>query len=251
MRPGTARWIAILLVAALILGAGALVVLGPGPAPAPPPGADGAATAPHREPDRGAFLVAHATVPRVDVYRNRKAASPHRTLEHPTETGAPLVFLVEEEQGPWLRVLLPVRPNGSTGWIRAEDIHLLHHDYRIEVELGDRRLRAYEGGRVLLDAPVAVGTRDAPTPGGRYYIKELLRPPDPDTVYGSYAYGLSGFSNVFERFRGGEGVVGIHGTNDPSVIGREVSAGCIRLRNEDIEQLVPVLPLGTPVEIRA
>ncbi len=70
-------------------------------------------------------------------------------------------------------------------------------------------------------------------------------------MYGTFAYGLSGFSNVLKSFAGGSGVIGLHGTNDPSVIGQDVSAGCIRMRNEDIERLVPILPLGTPVEIVA
>ena len=69
--------------------------------------------------------------------------------------------------------------------------------------------------------------------------------------YGSYAYGLSGFSNVLTSFGGGDGVIGIHGTNDPSSIGQDVSHGCIRLQNADIERLVRFLPLGTPVDILA
>jgi lipoprotein-anchoring transpeptidase ErfK/SrfK len=78
----------------------------------------------------------------------------------------------------------------------------------------------------------------------------LLQPPDPNGVYGAFAYGLSGFSNVLTSFAGGEGVVGIHGTNDPSSIGKDVSAGCIRMSNEGIKKLAARLPLGVPVEIK-
>jgi lipoprotein-anchoring transpeptidase ErfK/SrfK len=42
---------------------------------------------------------------------------------------------------------------------------------------------------------------------------------------------------------------GIHGTDDPSSIGRSVSHGCVRLRNEDIEHLYRIVPVGTPVFI--
>jgi lipoprotein-anchoring transpeptidase ErfK/SrfK len=62
---------------------------------------------------------------------------------------------------------------------------------------------------------------------------------------------LSGFSNVIDEFRGGDGVIGIHGTNEPDAIGTDVSHGCIRMSNEAILELVPVLPLGTPVHITA
>jgi hypothetical protein len=42
---------------------------------------------------------------------------------------------------------------------------------------------------------------------------------------------------------------GIHGTNEPESIGRSVSHGCVRLRNEDIEKLYDMVPVGTPVYI--
>lgn len=70
-------------------------------------------------------------------------------------------------------------------------------------------------------------------------------------MYGPYAYGLSGFSNVLTEFNGGYGVIGIHGTNDPSSIGRDVNQGCIRMSNTGITTLAAILPLGTPVEIIA
>jgi lipoprotein-anchoring transpeptidase ErfK/SrfK len=220
--------------------------------PARPPPAEavpGDATWPEPVPADDTHTVAEAVVPGVKVFDSPADEKPSRRLDNPTEVGAPLVFLVTVETGKWLKVLLPVRPNGSTGWIRSNQVKLLQHDYRIEVLLDRHRLRAYDGDEVILNTEIAVGTQDTPTPGGRYYIKELLKPPNPNSVYGTYAYGLSGFSNVLESFAGGEGVIGIHGTNDPSVIGTDVSAGCIRMTNQDIEKLVKVLPLGTPVEI--
>ena len=42
---------------------------------------------------------------------------------------------------------------------------------------------------------------------------------------------------------------GIHGTNAPESIGRSVSHGCVRLKNEDIEKLYDMVPVGTPVYI--
>jgi lipoprotein-anchoring transpeptidase ErfK/SrfK len=200
-------------------------------------------------PDPYLKVVAEAAVRRVPVYEEPGDQRPRRRLASPTENGVPLVFLVQKEQGEWLRVLLPIRPNGSRGWIRRRDVTTTQHRFRIAVFLKSHRLLAFEGGELLLRAKVAIGTRDTPTPGGTYYIKELLKPPNPNTVYGTYAYGLSGYSNVLRSFGGGNGVIGIHGTNDPSVLGSDVSAGCIRMRNRDIEKLVRVLPLGTPVEI--
>jgi lipoprotein-anchoring transpeptidase ErfK/SrfK len=194
--------------------------------------------------------VAEATVPQVGIYDSAGAAQPTRTLDNPQPSGAPLVFLVKQLTADWLNVYLPVRPNGSTGWIKRSDVKLSQHDWRIVVEETAHRITVYQGANVFLQEPVAVGKQDTPTPGGVYYLKELLKPPNPNTVYGPYAYGLSGFSNVLTTFNGGEGVIGIHGNNDASVLGHDVSHGCIRMSNPGITKLVSVLPLGVPVEIK-
>ena len=200
-------------------------------------------------------IVAHALPPVLGVYNGPGAPVASLTLANPQPSGAPLVLLVTEQRAGWLQVLLPVRPNGSTGWIRAEEVSLVTHDFRIIVELAAHRITAYRGREVLLSEPIGVGTRDAPTPGGLYYIKELIQPLDasgrldPDGPYGPFAYGLSGFSEVLFDFAGGDGQFGIHGTNDVSGLGRDVSHGCIRMSNEGITLLAGTLPLGVPVEI--
>jgi lipoprotein-anchoring transpeptidase ErfK/SrfK len=201
-------------------------------------------------------LVAIAKSDSIDVYPRPHAKKPKRRLtaaEAVTVPGVtPIAFLGREVRGRWLKVYLPVRPNGSSGWVRRRDVEETNHPYRIEVKLSDRRIRVFRRDNVILNERIGVGRQDRPTPGGVYYIKELLQPPDPNGVYGSFAYGLSGFSTVLESFNGGQGVIGIHGTNDPSSIGKSVSSGCIRVRNAVIERMVKRigLPLGTPVEIK-
>lgn len=177
------------------------------------------------------------------------------TLANPTATGAPLVFLVIDQRPGWFNVDLPVRPNGATGWVRSADVTTSQHDYRIDVQLNQHLMTVMQGPNLVLRAPIAVGTSDTPTPAHTFYIKELLKPTDgagtyiPDGDYGPYAYGLSGFSEVLTDFNGGNGELGIHGTNHPELIGTDVSHGCIRMRNEDITSLADILPLGVPVRI--
>ncbi len=198
----------------------------------------------------GLSVVATAVGAKVAIYDSPGlGATPARTLPSPNPDGALLVFLVEQTQPGWLRVLLPVRPNGSTGWIRSSDVRLSRHNFHIDVRLSDFRITVSRGATVILDAPIGVAKDNTPTPGGRYYTTELLKPPNPTSVYGTYAYGLSGFSEVLESFNGGPGQLGIHGTNDPTSIGKKVSSGCVRLRNEDIETLAAILPVGVPVQI--
>jgi lipoprotein-anchoring transpeptidase ErfK/SrfK len=199
----------------------------------------------------GTTYVATALPAKVPVYARKGGSAPKVTLANPTENGGPLVFLAEQRSTDWVEVLLPIRPNGSTGWVRASDVKLATNPYSVDIALGAHRLVVHKGGEVIADDSIGVGTQSTPTPGGKYYIKELLKPSNPGGAYGPYAYGLSGFSNVLDDFNGGDGVIGIHGTNDPSTIGRDVSHGCIRLTNANITKLVQVLPLGTPVHISA
>ena len=221
---------------------------------APPPAPPTTAAAQPQAPvlPAGSSLVAQALLAKVAVFAQPDDSQPaKRTLANPTESGAPLVFLVEQAMPGWFQVDLPVRPNGSTGWVRAAEVNVVPIDYRIKVELKRYRITVWRGDKVILSEPVGLGTQSTPTPGGKYYLKELLKPPNPNGAYGPYAYGLSGFSNVLTSFAGGDGVVGIHGTNDPSALGRSVSHGCIRMSNAGISTLAKMLPLGTPVEIVA
>ena len=64
--------------------------------------------------------------------------------------------------------------------------------------------------------------------------------------YGPMALGLSAFSRYRTDWLGG-GQVAIHGTNEPQLIGRSVSNGCVRLRNADVLKLDRLVGVGTPV----
>lgn len=202
------------------------------------------------------FTVATASVPSVEVFDAPGSGGRRvRALPNPrpsAELGkrVPLVMLVREEQGEWLKVLIPVRPNGSSGWIRRSDVTLDRHDYRIEVSLGAHRLTAWKGNDVILHEPVGVGRAATGTPGGLFYTTELIKVVG-QPVYGPYAFALSGFSEVHLRFAGGEGTLGIHGTNNPGALGTDVSNGCIRMSNAAITRLANTLPVGVPVQIRA
>jgi lipoprotein-anchoring transpeptidase ErfK/SrfK len=198
-------------------------------------------------PPAGVSLVANVRGTRpLAVYRRPDASRPARRLAGP----AARVYLVRERRpGGWLRVLLPVRPNGASGWIRARRVVLRTNPYRIDVRLRAHRLTVHRGARTVLRTPIGVGRAVTPTPRGLAYVTRLLRQPDPGGTYGPWAFGLSVYSPVLTSFGGGPGEVGIHGTNAPAGIGQDVSHGCIRLPNTAIERLARTLPLGTPVRI--
>lgn len=200
------------------------------------------------EPGGTTSVVAHAIGDSIGIYDSRVQPDPVRRLDNPRPSGAELVFLVQQVEGDWLKVLVPVRPNGTTGWVRRPDVNLTTHDYRIQVEMDAHRITVFKGTDVFHTEPVGVGRGTTPTPGGQFYTVELYRSNKP--AYGPFAYGLSGFSEVFYDFGGGDGQFGIHGTNDPGGLGRDVSNGCIRMSNAGITKLANELPIGVPVEVK-
>jgi len=204
----------------------------------------------------GVSVVAQATAPQVLVYDAPGAPAPAKTLPNPwllngeADKAIPQAFLVEEQRPDgWLRILLPERPNGSSGWIRQSDVTLTHNPYHLQVSLNAHTITVFQATSVLYEGPVAIGAPSTPTPPGKYYVRVLLQTPDPKSVYGPYAYGLSAHSEVLTEFSGGDAEVGVHGNNDASVLGKNVTHGCVRMDNDQITKLSKVLPLGTPVEI--
>ena len=176
-------------------------------------------------------------------------------LANPTPRGGPLVLAAVDpeaaERAEWVEVHLPVRPNGSTAWVRAADVDLFRNPYSVEVSTSEFEMTVFENDEPLVVAEIAVGREVAPTPHGEFFLAELLQPESPDGTYGPFAFGLSGFSDVYTEFAGGDGVIGIHGTNAPDLLGTAASHGCVRVDNETIEALASLLPLGTPVTVSA
>jgi lipoprotein-anchoring transpeptidase ErfK/SrfK len=203
--------------------------------------------------------VAQAIVPQLAVYTTPGDPAPTEQLPNPwvvspdyPDQTVPQVFLVKEQRKDgWVRVLLPIRPNGSTGWVQAKDVRLTANDFHVKVELGAHRITVTQNGTVLYQGDVAVGTAATPTPVGEYYVRVKVKAIDPTTVYGPYAWGLSSHSDVLETFDGGDAEIGIHGNNDASVLGHDVTHGCVRMDNAAITTLTTTVPLGTPVDIVA
>jgi lipoprotein-anchoring transpeptidase ErfK/SrfK len=171
------------------------------------------------------------------------------SLDARTSFGSARVFLVESIRDDWVEVHLPVRPNGATGWVPASAVDLERLDTFVRVDLEARELTVWVDGTVDRVETVAVGTGENPTPTGRFFITDKLDTGDDGGAYGPYALGLSAHSDTLSEFGGGNGQIGLHGTNDPATLGDAVSHGCVRLPNDVIAQLAYELPLGTPVEI--
>lgn len=187
----------------------------------------------------------------LQVFEQADASSPSRTIAATTSFGSPTALLITERRDGWVRVLVPGRPTGSTAWLPSEGLEIGVVTATIHIDLSERRLTLTEDGTELLETSVAVGSADAPTPTGRFSVTDKLQSPDPAGPYGPFALGLSARSEVLTEFAGGDGQIGIHGTDDPESIGQAVSHGCIRVPNDVIAELNRRLPLGTPVIVEA
>jgi lipoprotein-anchoring transpeptidase ErfK/SrfK len=198
----------------------------------------------------GISRVARAVNRRLAVYGRPGAKRPTVLLQNPDQLGIPRVLLVHSLRKRWIRLYMPTRPDGRTGWVRRRAVRLYRNPYRIVVNLRSHRLELWRSKRRVLGARIVAGAPATPTPRGLYYVTQLLKPPDPNGAYGPFSFGLSAHSRVLKRFAGGNGQVGIHGTNQAWLIGSSVSHGCIRVNNHAIRRLARVLPLGTPVLIR-
>jgi hypothetical protein len=172
-----------------------------------------------------------------------------------TEDGFPEVYPVlrswrDPKRHTWLDVRIPMRPNGRTGWVRRSALGP-YFRVRTVLVVVRRKLRAtlYRRGRRIWTAPVGIGKPSTPTPAGHFWIREKFRTPGPGGLYGPVAFGSSDYS-VLSDWPGG-GIIGIHGTSEPSLIPGRPSHGCIRVRNRAVRRLWRLMPIGTPLLIRS
>lgn len=150
--------------------------------------------------------------------------------------------------GGWLQVMLPSKPNGSTGWVRAGQMATGHTPYVIRVHLKSTQLELYRDRALVGAWRVAVGAKATPTPTGRTFV--LGQFTDPAQSFSPVILPLGTHSATLDNFGGGPGTVAIHGWTDQKVFGRAVSHGCIRVPSQALYQLRQV-PVGTLVMIDA
>lgn len=225
------------LAAALLL-AGVLCVIGtPRPAAAAVPASRPLVT----------LLHSHTARVRPDARAQRiETVAPRRPLTH---VGTVLPVLGEALHGAWLRVRLPGRPNGHTGWIASARTRLGSTEWSIQVDLSARRVTVDRLGKVVRRFPAVVGKASTPTPRGRFFVEEALAL-SPHASGGPYALATSARSNVLQEFDGGPGQIALHGRNHLSgKLGTASSHGCVRLSAAAITWLSRRIGAGTPLTI--
>jgi lipoprotein-anchoring transpeptidase ErfK/SrfK len=186
----------------------------------------------HVQPTRSSRIVAVLREFRPDFRPQYVLALTQKT--HPT-TGKPT----------WYRVSVPGRPNGRAGWVPAGAVELRSVRKRLFVDRSERRYEFWDGDTLVRAGKVAVGASGAETPTGLFYVQSKFTPKAP--ILGAYAFETSAYSKLSD-WPGG-GVVGVHGTPWPWLLGQAVSHGCVRMHNDDVRWLRSRMPAGTPVKI--
>ena len=125
---------------------------------------------------------------------------------------------------------------------------------RLVIKLSDRRVYVYQGDRLEISYPIAVGKAGWETPTGTYQVRQMIRnpswqhpwtgqviPPGPDNPLGT---------RWISFWTDGRNQIGFHGTPNEELVGKAVSHGCIRMRNRDVQALFEEVNIGTPVVVQ-
>jgi lipoprotein-anchoring transpeptidase ErfK/SrfK len=168
----------------------------------------------------------------------------------PTPTS---LLVLGSETGPsgrvWVKMLLPKRPNGSVGWVPADQLVLHRTAWRVEISTTKRSGLVFHHGHVVKRFPVVVGADSTPTPRGLTAIQDRRRQADPNGFYGPWILALDARSSAYQEFLGGPGTIAIHGAGAGNPLGVAISHGCIRVSPALDAWLGPRLVPGTPIAI--
>lgn len=192
----------------------------------------------------------------LNVHSARVRPDPHARLIETVAARRPLTsvrtvlpVLGEAVHGYWLRVRLPGRPNGHTGWISERRTRVGSTEWSIQVDLSARRVTVDRGGVEVRQFPAVVGKASTPTPRGRFFVEEAMALSS-SAAGGPFALATSARSNVLQEFDGGPGQIALHGRNNLSgALGTASSHGCVRLGRGAITWLSRRIGAGTPLTI--
>jgi lipoprotein-anchoring transpeptidase ErfK/SrfK len=248
------------ILAVLLLGVGAVVFAIAAPNKTRPAGSRTAAQAPSSTFKPIAEIAANpgyqelaALLRSQQVFRS-PGSGPFQRIERTRpitgeQTVLPVIRQVSEGGSTWLRVRLPGRPNGLTGWIHRAGTRLEYTRWKIVISRAKRRVYVYKSNRLVRSFESVVGAPSTPTPRGTFFVEENVAL-SPTAVGYPYALALSARSDVFQEFDGGPGQIALHGLdNVGGTLGTAASHGCVRLDTSDITWLAKHVDTGVPVVI--
>lgn len=251
----------------VVVAVALLILLGDEPAPrenvAASPTPTESAPAPSAEPSESAApaaglapgeVVVHSGDDGIELFDAPGDSEPSDHLARWTALGSPTTLLGFEREtvggDEWIQVELLGGPNHREAWVREADVTVSSTTARIDIYLDERELDLTVDGAVQVSNSVVIGAPESPTPLGVFWVTDPLDfTPNPSGVYGAFALGMNGWSETLETFNGGPPQLAIHGTNQPEMLGENVSNGCIRLPNDVVIEVAEIAAPGTPVVV--
>ncbi|HEX6712502.1 MAG TPA: L,D-transpeptidase [Thermoleophilaceae bacterium] len=181
--------------------------------------------------------------------RDRPGGKVVAHLRPRTEWGSPTVVWAPERRGRWLGVVSTAGGNNRIAWVDVgrDRPRMWRSLYSLHADLSARTLELWRGSRVVRRMPVGIGGPDTPTPSGRFTVTDKLIPARGLSFYGCCLLALSGKQPHLRPGWAGGDRIAIHGGS----VGGAASAGCLHANDADLKRLMRVIPIGTPVYIKA
>ena len=200
-----------------------------------------------KAPDAHSSVIARLSEFRPQDYRPRYVLAVGTKMTQPAK-GRKAAAVSATSKPAWYKIPVPGRPNGRSGWVQAKQVSIRPMPWQVVVYRGSRMFQLWKGTKLVYSGKVAIGAPGMETPLGLFYVTVRFKPIS-EPFLGAFAFETSAYSKLSD-WPGG-GVVGLHGWNDPSVIGQAVSHGCIRVSNQSAAFLRDRIPLGTPIRVVA
>jgi len=169
-------------------------------------------------------------------------------MHNPTYFGNTLALrVIGDASGDCIKVQLPTRPNGQTGYIQTANWDIGSSDWYVQINTGNNTVAVWKGENLRYETSAVTGASGTPTPRVTAFVDEKMA--GPSGAYGPWLLSLGVFSNAHNTFGGGLPKVALHGTNNPGLMGQYASNGCIRVENDAITWIYNNVPVGTYVAI--
>ncbi|NJK41252.1 MAG: L,D-transpeptidase [Acaryochloridaceae cyanobacterium SU_2_1] len=125
---------------------------------------------------------------------------------------------------------------------------------RLELDLNRRQVTVYQKDQIVKTYPVAIGRAGWETPAGSFAVKTMYRDPPWKHPFDGFVIPGGDPENPLGRrwigfWTDGRHWIGFHGTPTRDSVGRAASHGCVRMYDEDIEELFELVALGTPIKV--
>jgi hypothetical protein len=192
------------------------------------------------------FYAATAIHEMLEVFKKQTDSEASWLLSNPGPFKGDRVLLIRNIEEDWIQVSMPIRPHGTTAWIKRDSVSITEHKAKVIVDKYTGLLEGWENGELLFKESFDSGSEEHPTPLGDFYINEINV--GSNEISESELVGITAFSTTIDPTSEGDPAIAFlaresnEGSDEPS------TRGCIRVGRKVLD-LIAGLPLGTPVQI--